>query len=172
MLFFLNTLTIPVFVTTKIESVSHPSTQAQTSGICFQVRRLFNVDPCHTEFVLGKNKISFAVSLISQHEAQVIEIVSRRRQWPVYPIYLTHWGQVTHIGVNKLTITGSDNGLSPDRRQAIIWTNAGILLIRTLGTNFSEIESEIDAFLSKEMHLKMSSGKWRPFCLVLNVSTP
>ena len=44
---------------------------------------------------------------------------------------LTHRGRVTHIGVSKLTIIGSDNGLSPDRRQAIIWTNAGILLIRS-----------------------------------------
>ena len=34
---------------------------------------------------------------------------------------------------------GSDNGLSPDRRQVIIWTNAGILLIGPLGTNFSEM---------------------------------
>ena len=47
--------------------------------------------------------------------------------------WLTHWGRVTHICVNKLTTTGSDNGLSPRRRQAIIWTNAGILLIRPLG---------------------------------------
>ena len=45
---------------------------------------------------------------------------------------LTHWGRVTHICVNKLTVIGSDNGLLPDRRQAIIWTNAGILLIGTL----------------------------------------
>ena len=52
---------------------------------------------------------------------------------------LTHWGRVTHICVGKLTIIGSDNGLSPERRQAIIWTNAGILLIGSLGTNFSEI---------------------------------
>ena len=44
---------------------------------------------------------------------------------------LTHWGRVTHICVNILTIIGSDNGLSPGRRQAIIWTNAGILLIGT-----------------------------------------
>ena len=56
---------------------------------------------------------------------------------------LNHWGRVTHICVSKLTIIGSDNGLSPGRRQAIIWTNAGILLIRTLGTNFSEILGEI-----------------------------
>ena len=82
---------------------------------------------------------------------------------------LTHWGRVMHICVGKLTIIGSDNGLSPGRRQAIIWTNAGILFIRTLGTNFSEILSEIHTFSFKKMHLKMSSGKWRPFCLGLNV---
>ena len=56
---------------------------------------------------------------------------------------LTHWGRVTHIWINKLTIIGSINGLSPGRRQAIIWTNAGILLIGPLGTNFSEILIEI-----------------------------
>ena len=53
--------------------------------------------------------------------------------------FLTHWGRATHIWVGKLTIIGSDNGLSPGRRQAIIWTNAGILFIGPLGTNFSEI---------------------------------
>ena len=41
--------------------------------------------------------------------------------------------------VNKLTIIGSDNGLSRGRRQAIIWTNDGMLLIGPLQTNFSEI---------------------------------
>ena len=82
---------------------------------------------------------------------------------------LTHWGRVTHICVNKLTIIGSDNGLSPGRRQAIIWTNVGILLIGPLGTNFSEILIEIKTFSFKKMHLKMSSGKWQPSCLGLNV---
>ena len=72
---------------------------------------------------------------------------------------LTHWGRVTHICVSKLTIIGSDNGLSPGRRQAIIWTNAGILLIRTLGTNFSEILGEMHSFSFSKMHLKMSSAK-------------
>ena len=50
--------------------------------------------------------------------------------------WLTHWGRVTHMWISKLTNIGSDNGLSPGRRQAIIWTNPGILLIRPLGTNF------------------------------------
>ena len=35
--------------------------------------------------------------------------------------------QVTYTCVNKLTIVGSDNGLSPGRRQAIIWTCAEYL---------------------------------------------
>ena len=82
---------------------------------------------------------------------------------------LTHWGRVTHICVGKITIIGSDNGLSPGRRQAIIWTNVGILLIRPLGTNFSEILIGIQTFSFKKMSLKMSSAKWRPFCLGLNV---
>ena len=84
-------------------------------------------------------------------------------------ILLTHWGRVTDICVGKLTIIGSDKGLSPGRRQAIIWTNAGLLLIGPLGTNFSEILSEIQPFSFKKMHLKMSSAKWRPFCFGLNV---
>ena len=79
-----------------------------------------------------------------------------------------HWGRVTHICVGNLTIIGPDNGLSPGRRQAIIWTNAGILLIGPLGTNFCEISIEIHILSFKKMHLKMSSGKWRPFCLGLN----
>ena len=84
-------------------------------------------------------------------------------------ITLTHWGRVTHICVGKQTIIGSDNGLSPGRRQAIIWTNAGILLIGRLGTNFSDISIKIVTFSFTKMRLKVSSAKWRPFCLSLNV---
>ena len=82
---------------------------------------------------------------------------------------LTHWGRVTHICVSKLTIIGSDNGLPPDRRQAIIWTNAGLMLIGPFGTNFGEILIEILTFSFKKMRLKVSSAKRRPFCLGLNV---
>ena len=84
---------------------------------------------------------------------------------------LTHWGRVTHTCVNKQTIIALDNGLSPGRRQAIIWTNAGMLLIVTLGTNFSEILIEILTFSFKKMRSKVSSAKRRPFCLGLNVLT-
>ena len=61
----------------------------------------------------------------------------------MYSWQLTHWGWVTHICIGKLSIIGLDNGLSPGRRQAIIWTNAGISLIGALRTNFYEVLLEI-----------------------------
>ena len=76
---------------------------------------------------------------------------------------------MTHICVGNLTIIGSDNGLSPGRHQGIIWTNAGILLIGPLGTNFSEILTKIITFSFMKMYFKVPSAKWRPFCLGLNV---
>ena len=78
-------------------------------------------------------------------------------------------GRATHIFVSKLTIIGSDNGLSPGRHQAIIKTSAGILSIGPLGTNFNEILIEILTFSLKKMRLKVSSAKWWPFFLGLNV---
>ena len=79
---------------------------------------------------------------------------------------LTHWGRVMHICVSKLTIIGSDNGLSPPNHYLNEWWN---IVIGPLGTNFSEILSEINTFSFKKMHLKTSSVKWRPFCLGFNV---
>ena len=81
---------------------------------------------------------------------------------------LTYWGRVKHLCISELTVSDSDNGLVPGRHQAIIWTNAGILLIWTLGTNFSEAFNEIHTFSFKKMQLKMSA-KWWQFCLSLNV---
>ena len=70
--------------------------------------------------------------------------------------------------VNQVSI-GSDNGLSPIWHQAIIWTNAGLLWIGPIGTNFSKIWNKIHNFSFTKMHLKMSSVKWWPFSPGLNV---
>ena len=86
--------------------------------------------------------------------------------------HLPHWGRLTHMCVYKPTIIGSDNGLSPGQRQAIIWTNAGILLIGPLEINFSEILIDINIFSFNKMHLKMSYAKWRLFRLGLNELKP
>ena len=72
---------------------------------------------------------------------------------------LTYWGRVKHICVSNLTTIGSDNGLSAGRHQAIIWTNAGIMLIGPLGTNFIEILIRVQTFLFKKDHWEQTSVK-------------
>ena len=67
-----------------------------------------------------------------------------------------------YASVNRFSI-GSDNGLSPTRCQAIIWTKWS-LSIEPLGTNFREFLIKIQNFSFTKMHLKISSAKWRPFC--------
>ena len=62
--------------------------------------------------------------------------------------------------MNK-AIIGPNNGLSPDQPQAIIWNNAGILLLKPLGTNISEIFIEIYTFSLKKMHLKNENVVWK-----------
>ena len=73
----------------------------------------------------------------------------------------------------KLTIIGSDNGMSPGRHQAIIRTSAGILLSGALGTNSTEILIGVQTFSFKKMHLKMSVCEMasilsRPQCVKLH----
>ena len=106
-----------------------------------------------------------------------IPIVMEFMTWLSNCFHIKLWDVITHPcpifnGIYALlnwVIIGSDNGLSPVRRQAIIWTNAEILLIGPPETIFNEILIKIHAFLFTKIHLKMSSGKWRPFCLCLNV---
>ena len=75
--------------------------------------------------------------------------------WPYYDSSaLTHWGRVTNICIDYLTIINSDKGLSPGQCQAIIWTNAGISLIGPLG-----ISIKIYTFSFKKTHLKISDAQ-------------
>ena len=111
-------------------------------------------------------------------------IFHRRCRWLAWRVwwhalaFITHvitWcicSRLTHICVGNLTIIGSDNGLAPTRDVNIISTNAGILLIGSLGTKFSEISIGIQTFIFKKLHLKTSSAKWRLFCLSLNELSP
>ena len=59
----------------------------------------------------------------------------------------------------------SDNGLSPNRRQTITWSNTDILSNGPLRTNLSEICIKIQTFSLKKVLFKMLSAKWQPFCL-------
>ena len=124
---------------------------------CWRLWRLYGDHPTLTHGLLGRRPVT-------RKGFRGISCLIFPKKYAI-----THWGRVTHKCVSKLIIIGSDNGLSPGRRQAIIWTNAGISLIGPLATNFIETLIGIQTFSFTKMHLKMSSAKWRPFCLGLNV---
>ena len=84
-------------------------------------------------------------------------------------IVSVHWGRVTHICVSELTIIGSDNGYSPVLAPSHYLNQCWNIINSTPIKKFSQILIEIHTFSFKKMHLKMSSGKWRPFCLGLNM---
>ena len=161
----------------------------QAQAITWTNTDLSSVGPC----IIHLKIIALREVLMNTNEFEnytfkiwVICLMGQWAKWPLAILYnpiggfelfspslsvLTHWGQVTNICVSNLTTNGSDKGLSPTRRQAIIWTNADMLWIGPIGTNFNEIWIESHAFSFTKIHLKMSSGKWRPFCLSLNVLT-
>ena len=87
------------------------------------------------------------LAVFSQHTPFVLSIkfCTYESNWQYDNIRLR--SRVTHICVSKLTIIGSDSGLLLVRRRAIIWTNAGILFIGSLGINFSEIFIESICFI-------------------------
>ena len=130
-----------------------------------------NQDSIRSQWVKTLSLVSYMHHIYSFKKMHLKMSPGNWQPFSLCIIVLTHWGRVTHIYFSKLTIIGSDNGLALTRWQAIIRTNAGILLIWTVGTNFSEILSEIHTFSFKKMHLKMSSVKWWQFCLGLNVLT-
>ena len=127
--------------------------------LCLLCLTLSIYTPCTLEEIYSKTNNDAILFPLSISSVQYVYVM--------FP--LTHWGRVTLICVSELTIIGSDNGLLPGRRQPIIWTNTGILLTGPSGTNFSEILIAILTFSFKKMCLKVSSAKWQPFCLGLNV---
>ena len=80
-----------------------------------------------------------------------------------------------HIRVSKLIITGLDNELSPDRHQAIIWTNAGILISGPLGINFCEnstLNSTQKCLFVICMNIHTTTmGVWNPWRVYLTPRT-
>ena len=103
------------------------------------------------------SQISEIQKLLSDIYIQEVRYVQLYAILASFSILSTHWGQVTHVCICNRTIIGSNNGLSPGRRQAIIWTNAGIMLTGPLGRNFSEILIKILTFFLKKMCLKVLS---------------
>ena len=133
----------------------------------------------NSDALVSRNQVLLVSTVLTKYSLYWITLIQKcyiHRQKHLRKLHLikmtqllTHRGGVTAMHVSKLTILCSDNGLLSGQCQAIFWTNAGILLIRPLGTHFSEIWSKHHTLLFKKTHLKMSSAKWQPSCLCLNV---
>ena len=94
------------------------------------------------------------------------DVIQIKYLWSKFQLF--HLKKSNRLSVNYAIIS-SNNGLAPNRCQAITWTNAGFLSMRPLGTNFSKIPIKIQNISFKKMHSKMSSDKRQPFCFLLNV---
>ena len=107
-------------------------------------------------YVSGKNSshvFVFVYILISKYITQIR-----------YTRFLAQNGAgLIYAPVNRVSI-GSDNDLTPIRRQAIIWNNAGFLSIRPLWTHLREISIKRQNFSFTKMNLEISSAKRWPFC--------
>ena len=85
---------------------------------------------------------------------------------------LTYWGRVTHLCVSKIVSLGSGYGISPGRCQAIFWTNVFCMVNWTVWEKRSgNFQSKSTHIYLSNVHLKLSSAKWWPCCLVLNLWT-
>ena len=104
--------------------------------------------------------------LSKQSEGWWFETPSRSL-WRHRNDYEAEW--LTGASVSEPTVC-SDNCLSHARCKAIIWTNAGLLFIGLLGTNFSEILIAAQKTSLKKMYLEIST-KCRLWCLGLSVLT-
>ena len=95
-------------------------------------------------------------------------------RWPSFSKAFLDWWSADFMAINSSppkcciyasvnwVCIGSDNGLSPVRRQAITWTNANLFSVWPLGTHLGEIPIKIQISTFTKMHLKKSSAKWRP----------
>ena len=106
---------------------------------------------CYSRIRLVQNKLIYWMS-------NVPPIFCWMCVFALYNLNSTHSGRVTHICVSKLTIISSDNVLLPGQRQAIIWTNAGILLFIPSGMNISEILIKIHTYSFKKCIWKCHLG--------------
>ena len=150
--------------TTKYHTVILQTFDTEGGGIIQDDYSHIEVWMCDPYDMVNCTSVGIILILFYSHRNR---LMGTSWSWP--SIVLVHRGRVTHICVHKLAIIDSNNGLLPGRRQAIIWTNAGIVLIGTLGTITSEILSEMYIFSFKKMHLKILSAKWRVFCLGFNL---
>ena len=161
-----------VYRYSKLDNIHGAINRISKVGSFFYLRDRTKINHHHLAGMyvaaIGQRYVNMIIKL-SNYSYIRDDITTTSAAVTVVLVVVIYWGRVTHICVDKLIIIGCDNGLSPDRRQAIIWTNAGLLSIGPLRKYFSEHLIKTQQFSLKKLHVKMSSAKWRPSCLGLNV---
>ena len=84
---------------------------------------------------------------------------------------LTHWGLVMHICHQPRPSLVQIMACRLFGAKPLSKPMLGYCELNSLRTNFSEILIKIQNFSLRKIHLKISSVKWRPYCLGLNVLT-
>ena len=112
----------------------------------------------HSWFTSWVAKIALFV-IIHNHRYKLLYFQINVQWWKRPLISLLHGVATQNLPQVLVLLHHFELLLSEHRRQAIIWTNAGILLIGPLGTNFSEVRIKIWNFSFMKMHLKMSSAR-------------
>ena len=92
-----------------------------------------------------------------QHDS-IVWVIMRRRGYP------------QNEGV-LIVLVSSDNGLSSNKHQAIIWSNSDTSLFWPRGWNWMKFFIENKTFSFENNVFKMLSAKQRPFCIGRNVSS-
>ena len=95
---------------------------------CQEIHRIEDILNRHSDEGISVRISNWMMSVVAvpctEYSVVMLSVITRL-------ILLTYWDRVMHICISKLTIIGSNNGLSPGRRQAFIWTSAGVLLFVT-----------------------------------------
>ena len=147
-------------------------------GIPILVRRHFHTDTAPRTYadslsigLFGTNfsAIQIKIQQISFKKIMVKMLYAQFQPFCSSLNALTHWGQVTHIYISKLTTIGSDNGLSHGQCQSHHLNQCWNIVNWTLRNKLQWYLNLNLTFSFKKIHLKMLSGKWRQICLGLNV---
>ena len=101
------------------------------------------------KYILPNCERSAPVVAVSFHLPYMYNLL-----WIYCAVGMHKWQKVVHHTQLRWTVF-----FSPVRRQAITWTNTGLLSIGLMGTYFNEIWIGILSFLFKKMPWKISSAK-------------
>ena len=107
-----------IFNIMVVDDLATPVSRASSTMVLFLNVSIMALESVDIGLSMLSAKVSFTPWLANSHISP--EVANDMSYMVSHVCVLTHWGRVTHICVDNLTTIGSDTGLSPDRRQAII----------------------------------------------------